>query len=86
MAIASDTPASPILTSTLQGSPDLVVTGSIYLPNQRLEMQGSPLLNVLGQKDSLIALSFRLHGSPDINIASEHTTMASVPSGVWLIE
>ncbi len=86
MAIASDTPASPILTSTLQGSPDLVVTGSIYLPHQRLEMQGSPLLNVLGQKDSLIALSFRLQGSPDINISSDHTTMASVPSGVWLIE
>lgn len=86
MAIASDTPTSPILTSTLQGSPDLVVTGSIYLPHQRLEMQGSPLLNLLGQADTLIALSFRLQGSPDINIASDHTTMASAPSGVWLIE
>ena len=86
IAIASETPASPTLTSVLQGSPDIDVTGSIYLPNQRLEMQGSPALNMLGLTNSLIALSFRLQGSPDINIASDSSKMASVPSGVWLIE
>lgn len=86
IAIASDTSASPVLTSVLQGSPDLTVTGSIYLPNQRLEMRGSPVLNTLGPSDSLIALSFKLQGSPDIKIASDSNTMANVPTGVWLVE
>jgi hypothetical protein len=70
----------------MQGSPDLIVTGSIYLPNQRLEMQGSPLLTLQGTSDSLIALSFRLQGSPDINIRSDSAIMANTPSGVWLLE
>ena len=86
IAIASDTSASPVLTSVLQGSPDLVVSGSIYLPNQRLEMQGSPLLDIQGKSDSLIALSYRLQGSPDIKIASDSSTMGNIPAGVWLIE
>ena len=85
IAIASDTPGAP-LTSILQGSPDLVVNGSIYLPNQRLEMQGSPLLSMLGMSDSLMALSFRLQGSPDIKISSDSSTMGTVPANVWLIE
>ena len=34
IAISSNTPASPRLTSTLQGSPDVTLVGSIRLPNQ----------------------------------------------------
>ena len=85
IAIASDTPASPILTSTLQGSPDINVTGSIYLPTQRFEMQGSPLLNMAGDRDSLVALSFRLQGSPDIKIASDSRKMKTTGGGVRLV-
>jgi hypothetical protein len=75
IAIASDTPASPILTSSLQGSPDINVTGSIYLPNQRLDMQGNPSLNLLGLTDRLIALSFRLQGSPDITLKTDSSLL-----------
>lgn len=71
MAIVSDTPAIPILTSKMQGSPDIKVTGTIYLPNQRLEMQGSATIDIVGLGDTLIALSFKLQGSPDINIKSD---------------
>jgi hypothetical protein len=74
IAIAA-VPSTPILTSTLQGSPDLSLTGSLYLPNQRLRMQGSPTVNMLGAKDRLAALSFDLQGSPDITLASSDTAL-----------
>ena len=72
VAIASATPSSPILTSSVQGSPKLNLTGSMYLPNQRFRLQGSASLNVFGATDALVALSFDLHGSPDINMASQN--------------
>jgi hypothetical protein len=84
VAIASDTPASPVLTSRLQGSPDLKVTGSIYLPNQRFDMQGSPVLDMLGGSDTLMALSFQLQGSPDIKIRSDFA--GNLASAIRLIK
>lgn len=66
IAISSDTPADPPLTSTLQGSPDISLSGSIRLPGQILKMQGSPKLTQNGLSDKLIAYGFDLHGSPDL--------------------
>jgi hypothetical protein len=87
MAIVADTPASPVLTSEWRGSPDIKVTGTVYLPNQRLKMQGSPSLDVLGLSDALVALSFDLHGSPDIRIKSDSAVMPpGAAQGVRLIK
>lgn len=66
IAISSDTPADPPLTSTLQGSPDISLAGSIRLPGQILKMLGSPKLSQNGLSDKLIAYGFDLHGSPDL--------------------
>ena len=71
IAIASDTPGTPILTSSLQGTPKLNLTGSMYLPNQRLKLQGNPSVNVLGGHDAMIALSFDMQGSPEILMSSK---------------
>jgi hypothetical protein len=87
MAIVADTPASPVLTSEWRGSPDIKVTGTVYLPNQRLKMQGSPSLDMLGLSDALVALSFDLHGSPDIRIKSDSAVMPpGAAQGVRLIK
>ena len=72
IAIASTTPSSPVLSSSLQGSPKLNLTGSLYLPNQRLQLQGNPSLNVFGATDAILALSYDLQGSPEINIAAKN--------------
>jgi hypothetical protein len=82
IAIAADTSSAPVLTSKLQGSPDLTVKGSVYLPNQRLELQGSPALKVMGASDSLIALSYKLQGSPDVTLASDSASMNGAPGDI----
>jgi hypothetical protein len=84
IAIAADTPSSPVLVSKLQGSPDLTVKGSIYLPAQRLELQGSPSVKVTGASDSLIALSYKLQGSPDVTLASDSASMNGAPGDIRL--
>lgn len=66
IAISSDTPPEPPLTSTLQGSPDITLTGSLRLPGQILKMQGSPKLIQNGLTDKTIAYGFDLQGSPDL--------------------
>jgi hypothetical protein len=66
IAISSNTPASPRLTSILQGSPEVTLVGSIRLPNQTLKMQGSPTLTLNGTNDKAIAYEFELRGSPDL--------------------
>lgn len=80
IAISSDTPPEPPLTSTLQGSPDITLTGSLRLPGQILKMQGSPKLTHNGLTDKTIAYGFDLHGSPDLiskaNDSSETTKAA----------
>jgi hypothetical protein len=81
IAIASITPATPILTSTLQGSPKLTVNGSVYLPNERLQLQGHPELDMLGRNASLIALSFHLQGSPQLTISSDSTARQNWSQG-----
>jgi Flp pilus assembly protein TadG len=60
-------------TSTLQGSPSLELSGSIYMPGQKLELQGSPRITMSGDSDKLIASRFDLQGSPDILIAANDT-------------
>jgi hypothetical protein len=77
IAIASITPGTPILSSTLQGSPQVSVKGSIYLPNQRLHLQGHPALNMLGPSSSLIGLSFHLQGNPHLTIQSDSSAHPS---------
>jgi hypothetical protein len=66
IAISSDTPAAPPLVSTMQGSPDISLTGSLRLPGQVLKMQGSPKLTLNGATDKAVAYAFDLHGSPDL--------------------
>jgi hypothetical protein len=71
IAISSNTPASPRLTSTLQGSPDVSLTGSLWLPGQTLKMQGSPTLTLNGATDKAVAYAFDLHGSPDLIVKAD---------------
>jgi hypothetical protein len=66
IAISSDTPADPPLVSSLQGSPDISLTGSLRLPGQILKMQGSPKLILNGTTDKAVAYGFDLQGSPDL--------------------
>ncbi|HEX8665628.1 MAG TPA: pilus assembly protein TadG-related protein [Beijerinckiaceae bacterium] len=74
IAISSNTPASPRLTSTLQGSPDVSLTGSLWLPGQTLKMQGSPTLTLNGATDKAVAYSFDLHGSPDLIVKADENS------------
>jgi hypothetical protein len=60
-------------TAVLQGSPDLTLGGSLYLPGTSLTLQGSPSIAVSGKRDKLVALSFLLQGSPRIDVAAEDT-------------
>jgi Flp pilus assembly protein TadG len=71
IAISSNTPSSPLLSSTLQGSPDVSLTGSIRLPNQILKMQGSPTLTLDGASDKAIAYEFSMTGSPDLIVKAD---------------
>jgi hypothetical protein len=48
-------------------------------------MQGSPLLEMTGTQDSLIALSFDIHGSPDIKVASDSKEMNRMRGDVRLV-
>jgi len=59
--------------SEMQGSPKLTVTGSIYMPDQRFGLQGNPQLTVKGDQSKVVAGSFSLKGSPDINIEAQDT-------------
>jgi Flp pilus assembly protein TadG len=71
IAVASNTVAPPALTSSLQGSPEVSLTGSLWLPGQTLKMQGSPTLTMEGANDKTIAYSFDLQGSPDLIIKAD---------------
>ncbi|MBM0206183.1 hypothetical protein JNW90_26585 [Micromonospora sp. STR1s_5] len=82
IVIAADTSSSPVLVSKLQGSVDLTVKGSLYLPKQRIEMQGSPGLKITGASDSLIAQSYKLQGNPDITLASDSSSMNGSPGDI----
>lgn len=76
IAIASAPSAQPLV-STLQGSPNISLTGSLYLPNQRLKLQGSPALSFLGPRDAVAALSYDLHGSPAISLQTDDLSFPS---------
>lgn len=73
IAIASDPAGPPGLTSTLQGSPDLNLTGSLWLSRQVLHLQGSPTVTLNGPKDKAIAAAFTLQGSPDLTVKADDT-------------
>jgi hypothetical protein len=59
--------------SELQGSPNLTIQGSVYMPGQLMKLQGSPQLTINGEQSKLVADSFSFHGSPDININADDT-------------
>lgn len=83
IAISSVTPALPRLTSRLQGSPKVSLSGSVYLPNQTLDFQGNASMTLNGIADKLVAAAFDLQGSPDIVIkADESPTGTAAPSGI----
>ena len=63
--------------SSLQGAPNVSVTGSIYMPGQRLDMQGNPSLHIQGDEGKVLARSFELRGSPDIQIDANDTEISS---------
>jgi Flp pilus assembly protein TadG len=84
IAIASSTPAVPVLTSILRGSPSLTVTGSIYLPTQRFDLQGHASLALQGKAESLTALSFQFRGSPHLTIDSDSSAMQPWYQGPWI--
>ena len=60
-------------TAIMEGSPNLAVAGSLYLPGASLTLRGSPSIAISGKRDKLVALSFLLQGSPKINIEAEDT-------------
>jgi hypothetical protein len=66
-------PAMP--TSKLTGS--LELNGTLYLPGQRLLLQGSPRLGGAGDTRALIVRQLTLQGSPELSLAGGH------PSGVY---
>jgi Flp pilus assembly protein TadG len=87
IAISSNTTTPPVLTSKLQGSPDVSLTGSLWLPGQTLRMQGSPKLSLEGPQDKMVAYSFFLRGSPDLIIkADNRTNSGSSRTSVRLIQ
>ncbi len=59
--------------SELQGSPDLTVEGSIYMPGQVFKLQGSPHVTVSGDDSKLVGGSFSFKGSPDVDIHADDT-------------
>lgn len=63
--------------SSLQGAPNVSVRGSIYMPGQRLDMQGNPSLHIQGDEGKVLARSFELRGSPDIQIDADDTEISS---------
>ena len=62
--------------SSLQGSPNVSVSGSIYMPGQRLHMQGNPGLTISGDESKILARSFELRGSPQIQIDASDTLLS----------
>lgn len=68
LAMADDGRAK---TAVLWGSPDVNVTGSMYLPSTHLRLEGSPSLTLSGAHDKLAAHSFSLIGSPELRIEAD---------------
>lgn len=78
IALAVTDTGTEATTSELQGSPDLNLTGSVYMPGQLLSLQGSPGLKLSGIADKLVAGSFSLKGSPDVVIKARDTQEAGL--------
>lgn len=68
-------PGAAMPTSKLMG--DLKLNGTLYLPGQRLLLQGSPTLSGAGDTRALIVRQLQLHGSSELSLAGGH------PSGVY---
>jgi len=73
IALAVTKTGAEAVSSNWQGSPNVSVTGSIYMPGQRLNMQGNPSLHIQGDEGKVLARSFELRGSPDIRIDADDT-------------
>jgi len=54
--------------SSLRGTPRFNLRGSIYLPGQVLLLQGTPDLNLSGERSKAIAAAFLLRGNPEMTV------------------
>jgi hypothetical protein len=68
-------PSGPALTSTIHGNPATTLTGalngSIYLPNQQLNLTGNSSFDLANTGSKLVARSFALTGSALVKLGSD---------------
>ena len=73
----------------MSGNVDLVtkadVTGSIYLPNQRLSISGSADLVLKGTFDKLVARSFSISGSGNVSVQADDSQELMASTKVRLV-
>ena len=71
IAIASATQTSPPLVSKLQGNGAVTLNGSLWLPDQVLDMQGNPTLTLTGATDKALAYGFAVQGNPELIVKAD---------------
>jgi Flp pilus assembly protein TadG len=61
-------------TSTITGTGDVNFTGTLYMPNQNIDMRGTGQISALSPAWSIVAATFDIRGTPDIVINSDFET------------
>jgi len=61
----------PAGTSSMQGSVEVNLHGSLYLPTQRLQLQGNAKVDFHGPADKAVAQSFSFIGNPAVTLRAD---------------